>query len=241
MWVRHAADRGDVVIILIVLEVIFLLLLIFLRKRIRIAIALIGEASKAIAHIMSSLAYPLCTFVLLVICVAYWALTALYLATSGEPLYRVIALNTSAPNCDTISGNESCAPTAFNASDYDCQTTSCIFYKYNSEGLFQRNLFNLQIYNVVGFLWCMNFVIALGQCCLAGAFASYYWAFKKPQDIPYFPVTSSFFRALRYHTGSLAFGALILTIIQIIRIVLEYLDHKLKSKRLQSIWREIEG
>ncbi|XP_055522099.1 choline transporter-like protein 4, partial [Leucoraja erinacea] len=59
-----------VLIILAVLEgIILLLLLIFLRKRILIGIALIKEASKAISHIMSSLAYPLLTFVLLVICV----------------------------------------------------------------------------------------------------------------------------------------------------------------------------
>lgn len=35
----------------------------------------------------------------------------------------------------------------------------------------------------------------------------------------------------RYHTGSLAFGSLILAIIQIIRVLLEYVDHKLKGKR----------
>jgi len=33
----------------------------------------------------------------------------------------------------------------------------------------------------------------------------------------------------RYHTGSLAFGALILSVVQFIRIILEYLDHKLKG------------
>ena len=33
-----------------------------------------------------------------------------------------------------------------------------------------------------------------------------------------------------YHTGTMAFGALILTIVQVIRIVLEYLDRKLKGK-----------
>ena len=33
----------------------------------------------------------------------------------------------------------------------------------------------------------------------------------------------------RYHTGTLAFGSLILSIIQIIRVLLEYLDHKLKG------------
>ncbi|CAJ0949620.1 unnamed protein product [Ranitomeya imitator] len=217
-------------IILLVVEVILLLLLLFLRKRILIAIALIKEASKAIAHIMSSLFYPLVTFVLLVVCVAYWGMTALYLATSGTPIYVISTPNSSiAGGCTNITGNETCDPMAFNASSTGCPEARCIFYKYNTEGIFQQNLFNLQIYNVIGFLWCINFVIALGQCVLAGTFASYYWAFHKPKDIPYFPVSAAFMRTLRYHTGSLAFGALILTIVQLIRIILEYLDHRLKG------------
>ncbi|XP_060094688.1 choline transporter-like protein 4 [Heteronotia binoei] len=218
-----------VLIILSVLEVILLLTLIFLRNRIRIAITLIKEASRAIGYMMGSLLYPLVTFFLLLICVAYWAMTALYLATSGSPLYRVTPVNISNAGCSEISGNESCNPLFFNASSYSPCSVNCIFYKYQDEGLFQRNIFNLQIYNVLGFLWCINFVLALGQCVLAGAFASYYWAFNKPRDIPACAVTSSFIRTLRYHTGSIAFGALIITIVQVIRIALEYLDHKLKD------------
>ncbi|XP_040261407.1 choline transporter-like protein 4 [Bufo bufo] len=218
-----------ILIILSVVEVILLLLLLFLRKRILIAIALIKEASRAIGYIMSSLLYPIVTFVLLVVCVAYWGITALYLATSGAPVYVVSAPNTSVTGCSNVTGNTTCDPMNFNASSTGCSEARCIFYKYNTQGLFQQNLFNLQIYNVIGFLWCMNFVIALGQCVLAGTFASYYWAFHKPKDIPYFPVSAAFMRTLRYHTGSLAFGALILTIVQLIRIVLEYLDHKLKG------------
>ncbi|XP_043938071.1 choline transporter-like protein 4 [Protopterus annectens] len=184
-------------IILIIVEVIILLVLIFLRTRILIAIALIKEASRAVGYIMSSLLYPLVTFVLLLVCVAYWGITALYLATSGEPLYTVMTTNSSAPNCNNFSSTQFCSPLNFNASNYSCQYVQCAFYKYNNEGLYQRNIFNLQLYNVVGFLWCMNFVIALGQCTLAGAFASYYWAFDKPRDIPSFPVTAAFMRSLR--------------------------------------------
>jgi hypothetical protein len=33
-----------------------------------------------------------------------------------------------------------------------------------------------------------------------------------------------------YHTGSLAFGSLILTLVQIARIILEYIDHKLRGE-----------
>ncbi|XP_032094883.1 choline transporter-like protein 4 [Thamnophis elegans] len=216
-------------IVLCVAEAILLLSLVFLRNRIFIAIALIKEASRAIGHMMSTLVYPLLTFILIVICVAYWGMTALYLSTSGEPLFRITPTNDSAPGCEKYRGNQSCTPLDFNASDSHPCITECIFYRYNDEGLYQRNLFNLQIYNVVGFLWCINFVIALGQCVLAGAFASYYWAFKKPQDIPACALPSSLLRTLRYHIGSLAFGSLILTIVQLIRMVLEYVDHKLKD------------
>uniref|UniRef100_A0A673A9V1 Choline transporter-like protein n=1 Tax=Sphaeramia orbicularis TaxID=375764 RepID=A0A673A9V1_9TELE len=207
-------------IIISVVEAILLLTLIFLRTRILIAISLIQESSKAIGYMMSSLLYPLVTFVLVLVCVAYWGATAL-----------VVALNSTMNDaCRNISGTEDCDPQNFTSSSYPgCPSASCIFIKYNDEGLFQRNLFNLQIYNAVAFLWCVNFVIALGQCTLAGAFASYYWAFTKPDDIPMFPVTGSFIRTLRYHVGSLAFGSLILTLVQIVRIILEYIDHKTKD------------
>uniref|UniRef100_A0A8C2XF39 Choline transporter-like protein n=1 Tax=Cyclopterus lumpus TaxID=8103 RepID=A0A8C2XF39_CYCLU len=210
-------------IIISVAEAIILLTIIFLRTRILIAIALIQESSKAISHMMSSMLYPLVTFVLLLVCVAYWGATALYLATSGGPIYKVVALNSTVDDCSSINGTVDCDP------QVSCPLASCIFIKYNDEGLFQRNLFNLQIYNAVAFLWCVNFVIALGQCTLAGAFASYYWAFTKPDDIPMFPLSASFIRSLRYHVGSLAFGALILTLVQIARMILEYIDHKTRA------------
>lgn len=100
--------RCFAVIILAIVEVIIILLLIFLRKRLMIAIALIKEASKsvftllhdclrkvvplhifrtivsatvpfrAVGHVMSSLFYPLLTFALLAVVIAYWAITAVY-------------------------------------------------------------------------------------------------------------------------------------------------------------------
>lgn len=217
-------------IVISIVEVILLLSLIFLRKRILIAIALIQESSKAVGYMMSTLVYPLVTFVLVLICVAYWGATALYLATSGVPIYKVVALNSTMTGCNKINASVQCDPQNFNVSNYpECPSASCIFINYNTEGTFQKTLSYLQIYNAVVFLWCVNFVIALGQCTLAGAFSSYYWALHKPSDIPLFPVTASFLRALRFHVGSLAFGALILTLVQIVRIILEYIDHKTRS------------
>uniref|UniRef100_A0A8C0JGL7 Choline transporter-like protein n=1 Tax=Canis lupus dingo TaxID=286419 RepID=A0A8C0JGL7_CANLU len=210
-------------IVLAVLEGILLLMLIFLRQRIRIAIALLEEASKAVGHMMSTLFYPLVTFVLLLICIVYWAMTALYPLPTWQALLGL-------PSCGKVQMNTSCNPMAQPVNS-SCPGLRCIFQSYSSTGLVQRSLFNLQIYVVLALFWTVNWVLALGQCVLAGAFASFYWAFQKPQDIPTFPLSSAFIRTLRYHTGSLAFGALILTLVQMARVILEYIDNKLRGSQ----------
>ncbi|KAJ8798202.1 hypothetical protein J1605_016835 [Eschrichtius robustus] len=234
-------------IILSVLEVIIILLLIFLRKRILIAIALIKEASRAVGYVMCSLLYPLVTFFLLCLCIAYWASTAMYppsdpdlrprgwglsatlawsfLSTSNEAVYKIF--NDTA--C-SVAG-KTCNPETFPSSNESrlCPGAHCQFAFYGGESTYHRALLGLQIFNAFMFFWLANFVLALGQVTLAGAFASYYWALNKPDDLPAFPLFSAFGRALRYHTGSLAFGSLILAIVQIIRVILEYLDQRLKA------------
>nr|XP_057904688.1 choline transporter-like protein 2 isoform X2 [Doryrhamphus excisus] len=212
-------------IILAIVEVIIILLLIFLRKRILIAIALIKEASKAIGHVMCSLFYPLFTFLLLAVVIAYWAVTAVFLSTSNEPVYKVFN------KTDCKHSTETCNPDNYSTSEMlkTCPDSECLFAYYGGDTVYHKYLIGLQFYNVFLFFWCANFVIALGQMTLAGAFASYYWAFVKPDDMPSLPIFSALGRSLRYHTGTLAFGSLILSIVQVIRVLLEYLDHKLKG------------
>lgn len=45
---------------------------------------------RAVGHMISTLFFPLVTFVLLVIAVTFWIATALFLASSGNPEYEVI-------------------------------------------------------------------------------------------------------------------------------------------------------
>ncbi|XP_005385286.1 PREDICTED: choline transporter-like protein 5 isoform X2 [Chinchilla lanigera] len=213
-------------IILSVVELIIILLLIFLRKRIRLAIALLKEGSKAIGYIPSTLVYPVLTFILLSICFSYWIVTAVSLATSGAPVYKV-----SAPEGPCVHENETCDPSIFSSTDVPkaCPGALCNFAFYGGKSLYHQYLAILHLYNLFVFLWLINFVLALGQCTLAGAFASYYWAMKKPDDIPALPLFTAFGQAVRYHTGSLAFGSLILVLIQMFKVILEYLDRHLKK------------
>ncbi|XP_045148111.1 choline transporter-like protein 5 [Echinops telfairi] len=213
-------------IILCIVEGFITIMLIFLRNRIRFAVALLKEGSKAVGCIPSTLIYPVLTFILIAICISYWAVTAVFLATSGVPIYKVMT-----PGGQCIHENKTCDPQTFNTTDISkiCPGAMCNFAFYGGKSLLHQYITVFQIYNLFAFLWLINFVLALGQCTLAGAFATYYWATKKPEDIPPFPLFTAFGRAIRYHTGSLAFGSLLLASIQMFRIVLEYVDRRART------------
>lgn len=210
-------------IILLSVLCILLLITLCLCNRIRIAIALIKESSRAVGGMISTLFWPIFPFLMQLIVIGVWSLIAVYLATSHVATFTVVDAPTDFP----LANGTACESTNF-TDYYDLLNTTarCQFQSYEVH----EYVIYMQFFNLFMFFWLMNFMIALGQVTLAGAFASYYWAFSKPGDIPAFPLLKSFWRAIRYHLGSIAFGSLIIAIIQIIRVLLEYVETKLKGK-----------
>ncbi|KAK3528294.1 hypothetical protein QTP86_030754, partial [Hemibagrus guttatus] len=219
----------------------FLLFVLFvscLRKGLTTALAMMKECSKVMGVMMSTMIYPLVTFLVITLCVTFSAITSVYdldyclrnLATSGLPLYNKVALDSSNAKCSAITGKEKCVPETFKASDYPECPVRCVFVEYDDEGgFFQRHAKYLQIYNLLACLWCLHFIITLGQCTLAKTFSTYYWSLSKPQNTRRSTVFTSLFKMLRYHTGSMAFGAVFVTMFQGVRVVLEYLEDLTKG------------
>ncbi|CAL1541152.1 unnamed protein product [Lymnaea stagnalis] len=217
----------------IIFGVIFVLvffILLFLCQRIRIAVALIGHGSRAVGSMWSTLAWPIIPFILQLGVVALWGCIATFLATVGRAQAQG-SMNFTTNNGSTdYEAFKASVKNLFEEIPCDSNNTEiggevCGFFKY---GKGDYTIY-LQIYNLFMLFWLVNFVAALGQLTLSGAFASYYWAFNKPKDIPAFPLLGAFWRCFRYHLGSLAFGSLLIAIVQIIRAFLEYLDSKLKG------------
>ena len=77
-------------------------------------------------------------------------------------------------------------------------------------------------------LWGLFFLSALEELVMAGAFSAWYWTFNK-KDVPAAPLSLSAWRAFRYHLGTLAFGSLIIAIIRFIRIMIEFVEERLKE------------
>ncbi|XP_048772751.2 choline transporter-like protein 2 isoform X2 [Ostrea edulis] len=216
-----------------VILLISLLILLFLCSRIRIAISLIKEGSKAVGTMMFTLLCPIFPFFLQIAVVGFWLTVAVFLASTGRN--QSFEFNNSTEykfpngsyNYDSIkSASSQFFGAACDNNDSLSSSEFCTFLKNQEENF----AFYSQIFNLFMMFWLVNFVVALGQMTLAGAFASYYWAFQKPKDIPAFPLLASLWRCFRYHLGSLAFGSLIIAIVQMIRVLLEYVDAKLKGK-----------
>jgi len=224
--------RKTWMVLLVILAVLLgttLLALIFLRNRIRFAIALIGQGSKAVGQAMSTLLFPVIPWVLQVAVIGYFLAVAVYLASANDAAFKVVGSNQSLANCNCsgfVLDDGFCNPLGFNEwCQRSCPDVTCQFFEFGGN----PHIIRLQIYNLFGLFWTLFFVSAFAEMVLAGTFASWYWAFKKPQDVPSYALTNSFFRTIRYHLGTIAFGSLIISFIRSIRVLLEYIDRKVRE------------
>ncbi|KAK3768429.1 hypothetical protein RRG08_053421 [Elysia crispata] len=195
--------------------VIFLLIIIALYSRIILAANIIAEASVAISYMWCVLLWPVAPFLLQLVIFVYWISSMAFIASMGEKQFLngtsdIIILLNRVP-CDP-EGNSTL-------------NELCGFVKYGGD---KYKPF-LLIWMLFMLFWLINFVLALEEVTLAGAFASYYWAWDKKKDMPSFPLVSSLFRSLRYHTGSMAFGSLVIAFVQMVASVLEFIDRKLRD------------
>ncbi|XP_055341428.1 choline transporter-like protein 2 [Paramacrobiotus metropolitanus] len=205
-----------------VVFVIFFLVVIFLRKRIVTATALLRTSSKAVSTILSSLIFPLFPLILQFVIIGACLACSVWLTATGQPIGAIYNSTVNAPA--GLQENETCDPNTFRE-NHPNTTARCKFLYFEKD----PNLIYYQIYNFFGLLWGYCFFSALGQLTLAGAFAMYYWAFNKPDDIPDLPVASALYRALRYHTGSIALGSMLVAITKLLRYILLYIQKKVKK------------
>jgi len=78
----------------------------------------------------------------------------------------------------------------------------------------QRSL-GMFYYFFFGILWTNAYLGALSMFVIASCCCMWYFS-RGPDDSLNSPVLTSFYRSFRYHWGSLAFGALILALVQLI-------------------------
>eukprot|EP01046_Picozoa_sp_COSAG06_P014236 COSAG06_NODE_878_length_11812_cov_5.549560_2_plen_404_part_00 len=86
-------------------------------------------------------------------------------------------------------------------------------------------------YHLLGFLWANQLVQAISMTTISGAYS--YWYFYNNDEEKKGGVRLAFLkslkRVLRYHIGSMAFGSLIVALVQFARAILAYVDKQTKQ------------
>ena len=128
-------------VILCVLSVILLLVVLILCKRLRVAIEVIDQASRAVTSTLSTLAFPLLPWMLQLGTVALFTTLALYIASMGRARYLVSSLPASCKSvCPDYSFNSTCEPDTFEEKcQAQCPEAECRFVQYEKFQVRERH------------------------------------------------------------------------------------------------------
>ena len=91
-----------------------------------------------------------------------------------------------------------------------------------------RNTNNLWYYLLVAIFWGLAFLLAIEQFIIAATATQWYFTSNSDQGGSG-SVCKSVWWTFRYHLGSLAFGSLILAIVNLIRFIFEYMRKKVEA------------
>jgi len=98
-----------------------------------------------------------------------------------------------------------------------------VYYKKDQLMKFAR------IYNILVLVWVIEFIIGCQHMIIAGSVAT--WFFTRNKDNISSPISTSVSYLFNYHLGSVALGSFIIAILQIIRVILNYIDETLKESK----------
>ncbi|KAI8929590.1 plasma-membrane choline transporter-domain-containing protein [Entophlyctis helioformis] len=175
-------------IVCAIIALVMLLVTIALLNRIRIAVQIIKESSRALISMPLIVLFPMWIYAFIAGLMVYFVIILLYIITPSGPV-----------------------------------SISVINQVYTDPNISQQMLW----YHLAGFIWGFTFLVAINQITIAGAVAEWYWLRDKSTR-KRFPVLRSFARVCRYHLGSVALGSLLLTIVELIRVVLWQLQRYAK-------------
>lgn len=98
-----------------------------------------------------------------------------------------------------------------------------VYYKKDQLMKFAR------VYNILVLLWVIEFIIGCQHMVIAGSVST--WFFTRNKDNLSSPISTSTGYLFNYHLGSVALGSFIITILQVIRAILNYIDETLKDSK----------
>jgi choline transporter-like protein 2/4/5 len=219
---------------------ILLCLMVFKRSAIKTAVNVIKLACAAIGSMPQLQFFPILTYIALAGLLGFWVIVQLLLVTASD--ISTDDIMSAAGNATDLLGMDSSAMDNATAVNFTATTGVAALDD-------MKTINYLYAYHLFGLLWANAFIQGLGMMTISGAVSCWYWApfenTTKDTDgdgnigendkttskvvVPGWPVFGSLCRTMRFHVGSVAFGSLIIAIVQFIRIVFAYITKQLEG------------
>lgn len=196
--------------------IIFLLVIVAVREKINIAVAILKEASKALADMPFMVLFPGVTTIGVTVFFVVWAyLFALVYTAGGNMDFSFLGVST---NGTSVNATNSSTSLNIGNATLTISFTASSFKDY------------MCIFDFFMLLWINNFIQGIGIMTICGAVVKWYWT-KSPkgENMEGNPVLSAYMRTWYFHSGSVAFGAFLIAVVQFIRAVLAYIDSQTKE------------
>mmetsp|Transcript_125987 Transcript_125987/g.327174 ORF Transcript_125987/g.327174 Transcript_125987/m.327174 type:complete len:926 (+) Transcript_125987:139-2916(+) len=225
---------------------IWILLVIFMYKRIKLAIAINKVAAMFVQHTPSVLMVPIIQIFFACLYSLLWALSASFLLSQVPDSYTstesYATYEAAMGTADTAGGCNPAWPAGFawktggdlTATDDPCSgnkgDTSDITPKC-WECAAPRYVFDWYFgYSFFSYLWNNALFVAMGQCIIACAVGMWFFT-QQDNKGKKSPTWRAIKVVLRYHIGSLAFGAFIIAVIQFIRYFMKYMEKQAQAQK----------
>ena len=216
--------------VMAVLSVITFIGLIMSLPKLRMCIAIVREACGVFRTMPSLMLFPFST-VLVEVAICVWCLIGAFLICTSKPESFEDAIASLNSTLESV-GDTSLSTVSEYTSGQSLETASDLSADAMSalsgtDG--QDLIYATAAYWVFGFLWTIQFVNAIAWTTMSGAVVYWYFYRKKKEHQTQVPIVESLGRVIKYHLGSMAFGALIIAICQFVRLLMEWLDHQTKQ------------
>lgn len=213
----------------------YLILICCLKDAIGIGIAVNKVAARFIGHNKAIMFMPLLQLLLYLCYFAFWIVAFIYILSAAEASSDYADMNANYTFA-TAGDNEN----KIGVCNGNGEVTGSSWKDINSVSMFKCNagaaacwrcslprvIATFQVgYAFFSMLWNTAFCVAVGQCTVAGAVA--YWYFCPAAEKGLKPaIKPALYNCFRYHLGSLAFGSLILAVVQFIKWCLRYMQQQ---------------
>ena len=203
--------------------VMLIALTIFMISRVKLALRCLEVGRKALSKAPQVMVYP-ATFPFLfgVGFIALWLFAIVHVFSMGDIEQRSCTIDSNEASFIGLGANPNCGPTEACQCGYDVEVDNQMKY--------------MGLYFFFALLWILAFNNGFTKLVVAGAVAPFYWNSGQMQDKP---LGSSLKDALKYHQGSVACGAFLVSVIQFISYMLKFLEKRMKVLSTNSAVRYI--